>query len=196
MADLLADIPPTRPIPRGRHGAAGPVAGLTARRLDRAVATVAARRGQTAETIAALAGATGVVAVDRPVAVTTATTTAIGIGPGRWTVVAEMGSAGLLAALAPLAGIAAVVDQSGGQVVFRLAGPRLPCVLAKLMAVDVDPGAAPVGAAVTTSVAHIGVTAWRAEDDAWVLVVGRSHALAFERAIVAAAAEFGVVLQD
>lgn len=192
MVDGLASHPPGRPLPRGRHGLAAGPAGICLVRRDRRVGTIAARRGASDAVVARVRDLVGVAPVDRPMAVSAGTTTFIGTAPGRWTVVSEAGD--VEAGFAALADRAAVVDQSGGTVVYEVSGPALGDVLAALLAVDLHPSVFPLGSALTTTVAHIGVTAWGEAVDRWVFLVGRSFALAFERAMVATAARHGIEL--
>lgn len=193
MAELLASLPPTRRLPKGRHGAPAGAAGVVLTERAVRVATVMARKGRTDATIERLAGIFGVAPVDRPVAIFASGTTMVGIGPGRWTIAgATLGD--VEATLAPaLDEVAAVVDQSGGQVAFHLTGASVEEVMASLVAIDLEPSVFPVGAAATTTVAHVGVTLWRTVDG-FVLLVGRSFAVAFERAVVASAERLGVAL--
>lgn len=193
MAEISASLPVTRRLPHGRHGVPTGPAGVTVGERPMRVATVAARKGAVAATIERLGALLGTVPQDRPVAVAGGGVTLVGTGPGRWTAVSES-VADLEAALGPaLVGVAAVIDQSGGQIAFEITGPGVDDLLAALVAIDLDPAVFPVGAAATTSVAHVGVTLWRGET-AWTFLVGRSFAVAFERAVVASAARLGVVL--
>lgn len=192
MVDGLASHPTGRPLPRGRHGRTTGPAGLRLARRDARVGTIAARRGAAAAVADRLRDLVGVAPVDRPVAVTAGTTTFVGTAPGRWTVVSE--AADVEAQFGLLADRAAVVDQTGGVVIYEAAGPALGDVLAALTAVDLHPSVFPLGSALTTTVAHIGVTAWGEAADRWIFLVGRSFALAFERAMVATAAAHGIEL--
>lgn len=193
MAEVSTSLPVTRRLPRGRHGASTGSAGVVVGERRMRVATVAARKGAVAATIDRLATFLGTAPRDRPVAVAAGGVTLIGIGPGRWTAVSET-VADLEATLGPvLDGVAAVVDQSGGQIAFEISGPGVDDLLAALVAIDLAPEVFPVGSAATTTVAHVGVTLWRGET-AWTFLVGRSFAVAFERAVVASAARLGVVL--
>lgn len=193
MAELLASLPPTRRLPKGRHGASAGAAGVVLTERSEPVATVASRKGAIAATIDRLAARFGLAPQDRPVAVLAEGVAVVGVGPGRWTLVGAA-IADAEATLGPaLEGVAAVIDQSGGQVVFDLTGPAVEEVMASLVAIDLDPSVFPVGAAATTTVAHVGVTLWRT-GEGFVFLVGRSFAVAFERAVVASAERLGVVL--
>lgn len=193
MADALSTCLPHHPLPRGRHGAATGPAGIRLARRDAAIATLAARRGAVAATLAGLADLLGLAAEDRPVAVANDRATVLGTAPGRWLVVGPAGDDPEVV-LAPLAPVASVVDQSGAYVLFELSGPALADLLASLVAVDLDPSVTPANAALTTTVAHLGVTLWADGAEIRRVLVGRSLALAFERTIVAVAARHGVDL--
>ncbi|HSI41954.1 MAG TPA: sarcosine oxidase subunit gamma family protein [Xanthobacteraceae bacterium] len=195
MADLLASIPPGARLPRARYGAAAGPPGVVVRERACTVATVAARRGRAAACVAQLAALTGTAALDSPNAVTAGDVMLIGTAPGRWSVLAAAG-VDLEARLAPgLAGLASVVDQSGGVVAFELAGPAMDALLAGLVSIDLDPSVFPPGAAATTTLAYIGVTLWQAPAGHWTFLVGRSFAPAFERTVAASAARFGVAFE-
>nr|WP_238482023.1 sarcosine oxidase subunit gamma family protein [Pinisolibacter aquiterrae] len=121
----------------------------------------------------------------------------VGIAPGRWTALAAEPSATLVAALEDALGETGyVVDQSGGQVVLALDGPAVPDLLTKLVAIDLDPVAAPLDAAPTTVLAHVGATLLPGGTaSAWRLIVGRSYLAAALRLLVASAAERGCELR-
>lgn len=198
MADLFASLSAgTRPA-RGRHGAAVTPPGVAVRILDRAVATVIARPGRTPATIAALGRAFATAPADASRLTEAVGVAFVGIAPGRWTALAARDPDDLVAALeAAIGDDGFVVDQSGGQVVLALDGPRLPDLVAALVAVDLDASAAPADRAVTTTLAHVGATLLPGETAGGRrLVVGRSMLPAALRAIVSTAAEFGCDLID
>lgn len=192
MADLFASLPASRRPAAGRHGVPTGPAGITIRPLERAVATVAARRGRADAVAAALAAAFGLPVRDAARVAADATHAFAGIAPGRWTVVAAGEAEALATALVAAVGAdAMVVDQSGGQVVLAIEGPQLAPFLAKLAAIDLDPAATPGDLAVTTSLAHIGATLLRRGTERVELVVGRSFEVSMLRTLAATAAEFG-----
>ena len=194
MADPLASHPVTRRLPLGRHGAAT-AAPLVIREMPLAAATVIAGRGQAATIVAKATAAFGSAPVDGSVTVTAGDLDFVGIGPGRWLVLAPGDGEALVARLeGALAPEASIVDQSGGQVVFAVDGAASAEMLTKLLTIDLDAQVFPVGSAATTIAAHVGVTLWRTGADSWTFVVGRSYAVACERALVASAAEYGVTL--
>jgi sarcosine oxidase subunit gamma len=123
-----------------------------------------------------------------------ATHAAIWAGPGQWLLVAES-AAGFADALQALSGLAAVADQSSGRAALRLSGARVREALAKGCMLDLHPTAFPVGMAALTSIAHIGVHLWRAEDGpegaVFEIMVARSFAGSFWSWLSASVAEFG-----
>ena len=70
-----------------------------------------------------------------------------------------------------------VVDLSAGHAVLELAGPRALDALARATSLDLRPDRTPVGAFRPGSVAHVPATVLRIDDDAWLVVLGASHAL-------------------
>lgn len=119
---------------------------------------------------------------------------AVWAGPGQWLLIAE-DRAGFSDALAPLSAVAAVADQSSGRAALRLSGPLVRQALAKGCMLDLHPSAFPVGMTALTSIAHIGVHLWRAEDGpegaVFEIMVARSYAGSFWSWLSASAAEFG-----
>ena len=192
MADLFASLPASRaPLP-GRHGDATGPAGVAVRRLDRAVATVAARPGHGAAVATRLSSAFGLPIRDASAVAADDVHALVGIAPGRWTAIGAADPILFAATLSSAVGEhAMVVDQSGGQVVLSLGGSALAPFLAKLVAIDLDPTTTPADLAVTTTIAHVGVTLWRQGADEVRLLVGRSLLTSMLRTLAAAAAEFG-----
>ena len=129
-----------------------------------------------------------------PAIVSSKTHAAVWAGPGQWLLIAE-DRAGFAGALARLSDVAAVADQSSGRAALRLSGRRIRDALAKGCMLDLHPSAFPVGMAVLTSIAHIGVHLWRAEDDpegaVFEIMVARSFAGSFWSWLSASVAEFG-----
>jgi sarcosine oxidase subunit gamma len=90
---------------------------------------------------------------------------------------------------------ASVVDQSGGLVLFEASGEKIADALPKFLSIDIDASVFPVGAAATTTAAHVNLTVWLARPGCWRFAVGRSSAAAFLRILAVAAAEFGFELR-
>jgi sarcosine oxidase subunit gamma len=133
-----------------------------------------------------------------PQAATSAARTLVWAGPGQWLFIAgdRDGFAGDLQALS---GLAAIADQSDGRAVLTLSGGKIREALAKGCMIDLHPSALPVGGTALTSVAHIGVHLWRAEDGpdgaVFEFMVARSMAGSFWSWFSASAAEFGCSVQ-
>lgn len=201
MSDFLQALSPATLLPDGAYGRDG-TPGVTARRItDFVAATLTARHGMAA-TLTAAADALGLILPDAPRAVLgTWGTRAVGIGPGRWLVVAEgPPAAGRLAGLASLTQDGGVlVEQSDSLLLYEIGGGDVRAALAKGVALDLHPVAFPEGAAASTSVALVALTFWRAGDAAdgsatFRFAVPRSFAPAFLRWLAASAAEFGFAL--
>lgn len=119
-----------------------------------ALATVMARKGADPAAILARAGAR-----------------LIPTGPGTWL---ALGEADDLAAR--LSGLASVSDQSGGYIVYRIAGPQARALLQKGAFIDLS---VPVNAAVTM-IAHMGVILWQVDEaPEYDLALFRSYAESF-----------------
>jgi len=179
----------------GRHGASGQ-AGVTLTERRVGLAEVGARRNRAGELDAALRAALALAlpepgrasAADDVAALWIAPTTALIVGP-------QARLAALRTAVTPA--IAAVVDQSGGFVVLRLAGPQAAATLAKGCRVDLDPRAFGVGRVARTVIAQIPaivhcVDAARAFD----LFVPTTLARSFVEFLLHAAAAFGSDIEE
>ncbi|MEM9590750.1 MAG: sarcosine oxidase subunit gamma family protein [Pseudomonadota bacterium] len=178
----------------GRYGNPNGTAGVTlTERANLGLATLEVRKGQTAalaEKVQAMYGAALPVG---PVSASGTGVRFIGIAPGQWFAVSEtMPNEALAVDLATkLQGLASVADHSSGRMVMRLEGPAVRDVLAKGLAVDIDPSVFIDGAAALTNIGHIGVLVWR-DDEAFDLTVFRSFAGSFYDWLQASAAEFGI----
>jgi sarcosine oxidase subunit gamma len=118
----------------------------------------------------------------------------IGTGPGQWLVVSgSLGHETLAEELAAtLQGLASISDQSSGRAVIRLSGPRARDVLAKGLAIDLDPRVFPAGSAATSAISHMGVLVWReGASESYDIAVFRSVSESFWRWLKASAAAFG-----
>jgi heterotetrameric sarcosine oxidase gamma subunit len=179
----------------GRFGNTGGDAGVTiAERTGLGLATVAVRNGQD-DGLKACVRETYGVALPLTATVGQGTDVSfIGTGPGQWLAVSgSLGHETLAEELATgLKGLASISDQSSGRAVIRIGGPRARDVLAKGLAVDLDPRIFSAGSAATSTVSHMGVLVWR-EDEAecYDVVLFRSVAESFWRWLTASAAEYG-----
>ena len=125
------------------------------------------------------------------------THTLVWAGPGQWLLVAQS-RAGFADAMQALAAVAAVAEQSDGRAGLRLSGPRVRETLAKGCMIDLHPSAFAIGSTALTSIAHIGVHLWRAEDGpdgaVFETMVARSMAGSFWSWLSGSAAEFGCAI--
>jgi heterotetrameric sarcosine oxidase gamma subunit len=86
--------------------------------------------------------------------------------------------------------LAAVTDQSDGRSLFRVTGPHIRSILAKLVPIDLHPEIFPLDATALTLADHVGIQLWQEDDGAFVLACFRSYAGALHHALVEAAQEF------
>ncbi len=192
MADILRNLPASRMLPKGRYGAATGAAGVVADEAARASATLIAGRGQTPAVLQAARTTFGAELCDLPRRAVSGAMEFVGVGPGRWLVVDDGDGDALVERLQAAFPRASVVDQSGGLVIFDAGGAKLGAMLPKILAIDIDAAAFPVGAAATTTAGHINLTIWRTGAENCRCAVGRSYAPAFLRMLAVAAAEFGL----
>jgi heterotetrameric sarcosine oxidase gamma subunit len=178
----------------GRYGKTEGSPGVTiAERSDLGLATIACRNGQDDGLKASVREAYG---VDLPPTSTMARgkdVSFIGVGPGQWLAVSETLENQALAddLIAKLKGLASIADQSDGRAVIRLSGPRARDVLAKGLAIDLDPRVFPEDGAVTSTISHMGVQLWQEGPESYDIALFRSVAESFWRWLTASAAEFG-----
>ena len=119
---------------------------------------------------------------------------AVWIQPSGWLVIRPRGVEGALArTLADASGGAvAVVDQSHGRAVLRIAGANARDVLMKGCRIDLHPRVFPAGSAATTTIDHITVTIVQVDDTpTYDLVLPANFAEAFLDWLAMSAAEFG-----
>jgi sarcosine oxidase subunit gamma len=120
--------------------------------------------------------------------------TALWLAPGAWLVVAEGRDDGALyrRLRERLQDLAAVVDQSHGRTVLRLAGARARGVLAKGCRLDLHPRVFRPGACAQTAIAQIGVLVHQADErPTYDLYVAAGYAVGFFEWLTSSAAEFG-----
>ncbi len=178
----------------GRYGKTDGTPGVTiAERANLGLATIACRKGQDDGLKASVREAYG---VDLPLTSTVARgkdVSFIGAGPGQWLAVSQSLANGALAAdlTTKLKGLASIADQSDGRAVIRLSGPRARDVLAKGLAIDLDPRVFPDDGAVTSTISHMGVQLWQEGPESYDIALFRSVAESFWRWLTASAAEFG-----
>jgi len=179
----------------GRYGKEDGAPGLVVKeRVGLGLATVAVRKGQDDGLKASVREAYGVDLPDTPTVAKGKDVSFIGTGPGQWLAVSEThGNETLAADLAKrLAGLASISDQSSGRAVLRVSGPKVRDVLAKGLAIDLDPRAFPPGSAATSTISHMGVQIWQTDDtQGYEIAFFRSFAESFWRWLTSSAAEFG-----
>jgi len=119
----------------------------------------------------------------------------MGTGPAAWLAAYEHGGNLFAATLREKIGdLASISDQSDGYAVLRLSGPKVRDTLSKLMPIDLHPRAFKIGDVAATVAAHIGVTAWRLDDNVdgsprFEIALFRSLVASFWRALTESAGE-------
>lgn len=172
--------------------------GVIAReRTGLAIASVMARKGQSAALTAAVKEQFDINLPLGPHGSGSDATSFLGTGPGRWLVTHDAGTPRFVDKLAQqLEGLASVVDQSDGLGVLRLSGPALLDVLAKGVAIDLSASAFPAGSVAVTQIAHMGVTLWKVDEAPTIhIAVARSMAASFLHWLEASAAVTGLVME-
>lgn len=179
----------------GRYGNQDGASGVVvAEQAGLGLATLAVRKGQDAKLKAAMRKAYGVALPTDSTFVQGKAVSFIGYGPGQWLAVSPTLENETLAAdlVARLEGVASISDQSGGRAVLRISGPRARDLLAKGLAIDLDPRAFPPGCAVTSTISHMGVQLWRGDDaQSYDIAISRSVSESFWRWLTDCAAEYG-----
>jgi methylglutamate dehydrogenase subunit D len=182
----------------GRHGRRTADPGVVVSEVRGVgLATVTARKGRRGALVDAARYAFGVELPSEPRCVVARDIAFIWAGPDQWLAHRYPApSRGMEAALAePFAGLAAIVDQSHGRTLLRVAGPRVRDALAKGLAIDLHPREFKTGYAAVTAVAHIGVHLWQTDDGpTYELAVPRGLALSFWHWLEASSAEYGLEL--
>lgn len=182
----------------GRRGApaAGPGVRLSLI-ADEERFNIEARRGRTAELLAALGQAFGAPPADGPRAVEAGGLIFLGVGPSRWHALSrgEGRPARREALLRAARGAATVVDITHGFVVFRLCGEDAAAALAKLAPIDLDPSVFAPGACAGTLMHGIAVQLRRAPDGAYECAAPRSFGGSIYDALARAADSYGLLVE-
>ncbi len=162
-----------------------------------AIATVMARKGQSAALAAAVKEQFDINLPLGPHGSGSDATSFLGTGPGRWLVTHDAGTPRFVERLAQqLEGLASVVDQSDSVGLLRLTGPALLDVLAKGVAIDLGATAFPAGSVAVTQIAHMGVTLWKVDEaPTFHIAAARSMAGSFLHWLEASAAATGLVVE-
>jgi sarcosine oxidase subunit gamma len=181
-------------LSEGSFGAKGP-AGVTATAKESlGIASLIVTEGGDAALAKAMKARFGLALPSTPQAAISAGRALVWAGPGQWLFIAG-DRGGFADDLQALSGLAAIADQSDGRAVLTLSGDKIRAALAKGCMIDLHPSAFPIGSAALTSIAHIGVHLWRAEDGpdgaVFEFMVARSMVGSFWSWLSASAAEFG-----
>jgi len=194
----MAELAP-RSAFAGLLPAPAPTAGVTVGDRDGlGLATVLARQGKSAALAARVGERFGLALPQGPTRADAGAIAFAGTGPGAWLATSEAGGNGFAASLREAIGdLAAVVDQTDGQAVLRVTGPRLRETLAKGVPLDLHPVVFRPGDVAATLVSHVGATLWRLPDardgsPVFEIAVHRSTAGSFWHWLAESAAEFGL----
>ncbi|HEV7256457.1 MAG TPA: sarcosine oxidase subunit gamma family protein [Bosea sp. (in: a-proteobacteria)] len=178
----------------GHRGTAGKSGVRVEARDGLGIASLIAPASGDAPLAAAMKARLGLDLPSTPAVASSRTHAAVWAGPGQWLLVAN-DRTGFADALQALSDVAAVADQSSGRAALRVSGAAVRNALAKGCMLDLHPAAFPIGMAALTSIAHIGVHLWRAEDGpegaVFEIMVARSFAGSFWSWLSASVAEFG-----
>jgi methylglutamate dehydrogenase subunit D len=162
------------------------------------LAMVAARKGRRGDLIAAVRAGFGVDLPTTPRRATGQEIAFVWVGPDQWLALQHPAPKdGMEGLLAPLAGLASLVEVSHGRTLFALTGSRVREALAKGVPIDLHASAFGPGDAASTLVAHIPVNLWQVDDrPSYEFAIARSLAQSFWQWLTAAAAEYGVQFAD
>lgn len=166
-------------------------------RIDLAIATVMVRRDKSVELSAAVERNFGIVP---PAGAKWAGNNGVmflGTGPGKWLAISEVQTADFVTRLeTQLQDLASVANQSGGLGVLRLTGSALLPTLEKGLQIYLAPSAFPANSVAVTSIAHIGATLWKVDEQPTIdVAVARSLAGSFQHWLEVSAAVYGLSLQ-
>lgn len=181
----------------GRHGRRAGDPGVIATEVRSVgLALVTARKDQRDALIEAARASFGIELPSTPRRVAGRDIAFVWSGPEQWLAHVEPAPTERMeAVLAPLAGLASIVDQGHGRTVLRVTGPRVRDALAKGFPIDLHPSAFKMGDTAVTSVAHIGAQLWQTDDaPTYEIAVARGFALSFWHWLEASAAEYGLEL--
>jgi sarcosine oxidase subunit gamma len=163
---------------------------------DLGIATVIARKGQTAPLAERVQALFGIALPAGPKRVTAGKLAFIGTGPSQWLAVEQ--ASGDPQAFADklkqdLAGFASVSDQSDARAVIHVSGPAARQSLVKGLPVDLHPRVFGPGDAALTQIALIGAHIWQIDETpTYEIAVFRSLAGSLADWLIASAAEYGI----
>jgi methylglutamate dehydrogenase subunit D len=169
---------------------------IAVERIGLAIAAVILRPGKLRELAAAV---TANFAIDLPVGAEWTANNGVallGTGPGKWLAINDSRDTEFVSNLeTQLQGFASVVEQSDGLGVLRLSGPALSETLAKGVQIDLAPAAFPTGSVAVASIAHIGATLWKVDDQPTIdVAVARSLSNSFLHWLEASASSCGLTV--
>jgi methylglutamate dehydrogenase subunit D len=182
------------PYSPGRLGRREGAPGFVVQELTQfALASVVARKDQTAQVAAAAQQAFGASLPSTPAIAASNELTFIWSGPHHWLALGPTSANAVEARLGAVFGThASVFDQSGGRVLLDLRGPRVRDVLAKGVSIDLHPRAFRTGDVAVTTATHLPVHLWQVADEpVYRLLVVRTWFDSLWRWLAAAAAEYG-----
>lgn len=172
----------------------GPLAGVTISERSVDFVTIAARRNRAKELDDALQRLLGLGLPEAGGSATAGDVSILWTAPATALAIGPQGSLALLAEKIPR-DIAAVVDQSGGFCLLRVAGPKARAALAKGCRIDLHPSAFGPDDVARTIIAQTP-TIIRQVDDAptYDMIAPRTLARSFADFMIRAAEEFGVAI--
>jgi sarcosine oxidase subunit gamma len=117
-------------------------------------------------------------------------------GPGDIMLIDAKGNVSIDQILSALAGKAAIVDQSSGRIVIRLAGEKARRTLMKLVDIDIDPTVFKPGMGGITALHHMSVGVFKIADEPifW-LHAARTYASDVWHSLAEAGEEFSIDMQ-
>jgi methylglutamate dehydrogenase subunit D len=158
---------------------------------------VMARRGQAGALADACRKIFGAAGPARPLVVEAGRVLMIWSGPDQFLVLGEGdGWPGMRGAMGQaLAAMASLSDQESARMLLTISGHNARQALSRLISIDLDPDVFPVGAAAATSMEHLPVNLWRAQDagdgaGVFHLLVPVTYAASLAHALEQAAAQF------
>lgn len=185
---------------RGRQGRATGVAGvMVSERIGVAIASVAARKGQTAALVAHIAERTGLQLPLTPRLVVNGHIGFVWTAPDQWLAMAdgEQGDTFAAELAQDLRGLASVTDQTDGRAILRVSGANVRACLAKGCMLDLDGRVFKSGDTAITPIALLTTHITRLNDgpgpqSVFELSIMRSFAGNLWHWLEASAAEYGL----
>ena len=178
----------------GRLGRPDAPPGLIVQELTAfTLASVIARKGQSAQAAAAALRAFGASLPATPTVAAGSELAFVWSGPGHWLALGPQATEPVEARLGAVLGAhASIFDQGGSRVLLELRGPRVRDVLAKGVSIDLHPRSFKTGDVAVTTASHLSVHLWQVADDpVYRLLVVRTYFESLWRWLAASAAEYG-----